>query len=237
MSCYDIAITTFKRTDYLKSLLQSICDSDIDNANIYIRDDYRGTTDYDFLHNLKADKKIKNLYFEIATGMSGSYCNARSIITTAFDASDNDYVVYIQDDAIVSRRWLLDGIGIYLHAIAENNDIAIMSLYHWKGDSGDNGYNIMHAGHPGGVCWVINRRFWNWYTAAYPFAIEADCRCKNLVDYRVCSHARKHGWLIAYTNVTYVKHIGLRSSITPGRKVAEALRYGGMHLAKDLFDI
>ena len=84
-------------------------------------------------------------------------------------------------------------------------------------------YKLFLEGHPGGVAWIIKRKFWADYLKTYDLKDDMSHmlpknemvrhKKRNLIDYKLCNRAHEIQWHNAIVGKSLVQHIGDRSSL------------------------
>jgi hypothetical protein len=207
-------MVTYERAEYFNQTLASLTACGEDLSNFAIFDD--GSTSIEKLRTLF---KVKNHFIAFCMDNVGPFAHTIRALNSAFNASDDEYVIYIQDDVLFSKNCFTKAI-----AIAKSIDnLGILSLYYRGPKEYTAPYVVMHVGHPGAVCWVVSRAFWKSYQDG-PYATPSlflkpnDERnthfVRNLVDYKICRAAQLAGFAVAHVSRSLVQHIGDKSTLS-----------------------
>ena len=208
-----IILTTYERPEYFSSTLASMLKSNACLDDLYIFDDCsRNKTKKELLEVAKTTFNVI-----IRNENKGTVINSVTAIDHVYEKSDSKYIVYVQDDVIFSKTWLETGLKKLQQISEKQFKIAYISLY--NRDQEKTKTRIM-TGHPGGVCWIINRDFWTWYRATYKNR-DTDYMVKNnnanstkhIFDYKLQLRIRESAWRIACVGKSLVQHIGDKSSL------------------------
>lgn len=139
---------------------------------------------------------------------------------------ESEYIIFLQDDVIFSKNWLENGINIFRKidndVDYEIGGIGILCLFNRVWNVNEK-YKLFMMGHPGGVAWIIKRKFWRNYLENFkinddmgqllPRNEMAKHKKRNLIDYKLCTRAHTIGWDCAIVGKSLVQHIGDRSSL------------------------
>jgi len=224
-----IVMTTFvgeknseKRLKYFKASISSLERSNADLTNLYIFDDYSiYPNQLDFLITLKEKYKVYSRHHNY-----GTMLHTVSAITQAFKENPKEkYIAFLQDDILLNRNWLKDGIRI-LESVDSSKKIAYINLCDRQGkkNNSDKEYVIMEYKHAGGIAWIIKSSFWKEYINKWGVGNGEEIlnnnqkndkkACKHLFDWKVTRHANGMGYSIAVVkNRSLVQHIGDNSSL------------------------
>ena len=206
-------MTTYERPEYFAGTIDSLLKSGVDLSQFYIFDDCSKS---------KSKIKLLNVLSEqynviIREENRGTVLNTIPAFDHVYENTNSKLFVYVQDDVIFSKNWLESGLKELKKISEKQFRIAYISLY--NRDVERNNTRIM-TGHPGGVCWVINRKFWKWYRATYKnrdsdyMVMNCDAKSiKHIVDYKLQRRIRDGGWRIACTGKSYIQHIGDKSTL------------------------
>ena len=219
-----ISMVTYERQDIFKKTVESLEKSNISLKNLYIFDD-KSKSPYKlgFLRALKKRYKIiqhsQNL---------GVFVNSLIAIDFCYCVSNDKHIVYCQDDVEFSKDWYVRALKAIEQLNKDGVDWGILALLHYRGYT-DRDYYIMKGGHPGGACWIINRKMWGEYrkdNVIYNIEVIGD----RLVDHKLCHwchNNEKRQWAVVYTGKSLVKHIGVKSTMhTKDMSEYEGLGYG-----------
>lgn len=204
-----VVIPTYNREKLLAQTVKSVIDSGVPPLSITVCPDH-GDCPSIFLGTFILSAPDKKL---------GSYGNTVRAITEGFDASKDEWVVCLQDDTIVSSKWL----DVGLEVSREVEHCGIISLWNRCHNIGGK-WEYMQQGHPGGVCWMVNRFFWEEFLEKYddykimglvkPNDKRKNHFVYNLSDWKICHALHRMGWKLAITSRSYVQHMGDVSTIT-----------------------
>ena len=214
-----IVVTTFRRSGYLENTVGSLkeCGEDLSKLCFYSDGDkgehklarlFRLSRDY----NVWISGKNQGVYQACVKAISLTFALYRGF----------DYVVYLQDDVRLSFLGLTKGVQVAKQAVYDGHNLAIMALYHRCTKVHDAPYNVMRAGHTGGVAWVVTRKFWADFEKNgidNPCELEPNDKRKrhfvrNLCDYKIFRWAQAHDYRTAYVSRSLVQHVGDISSIS-----------------------
>jgi glycosyltransferase involved in cell wall biosynthesis len=219
-------MTTYNRLNYFKQTIASLEKSTADLSEFHIFDDCssdKGKTAY--LKELEGKYTVhyqeKNL---------GTMRNTARAIEFCYLNYHSD-IVFLQDDVIFSRSWFVRGFQIF-NSVINNNRVSYLCLFSRDKLDNEKCY-IMKIGHPGGVAWIINRRWWASYRNSFdvddcgvevfknrPNDLKVNHKIRNLVDYKLSLRAHCKNWDVARVGKSLVQHIGDTSSLL-NRNMAE----------------
>lgn len=212
-----------KRYSYFVETINSLEKTNADLSELHIFDDCsKHIPKLKFLVTKVAQYKVycrpENL---------GPTLNTIGAINYMYDTyPDSKYLIFLQDDVIFSKNWLNDGIKIFEkidHDVDyKQGGIGILCLFNriWNVNAK---YRLFLNGHPGGVAWIIKRKFWTDYLKNYDLSDDmgqmlpkneaAKHKKRNLIDYKLCTRAHEIDWDCAIVGKSLVQHIGDRSSL------------------------
>ena len=215
-----IILTTLNRRKYFLNSLNSLEKSNCDLSNLTIYDDC--STDKDKIDALKEVSKTHKVV--IRQKNLGTFRNTTFAIEECYNSNDEN-MVFLQDDIILSKNWLLNGYQIY-NELSSRHHVSFLSLFN-RDQKCEKKYYIMRMGHPGGVAWIINRNWWDRYRKLYKigdYGLDKlksndkktmnSSQVKNLVDYKLASRAHDMNWVVARVGRSLVQHIGDHSTIS-----------------------
>jgi len=217
---YPIVMTTFERPEVCQKSIESLEKSEVDLSYFHIYDDHSVGT-----HKIKQLNELSNKYTVIKREKNmGTVLNTIPAIQDMFIKYSSEFIIFLQDDVIFSRSWLIKGIEL-IREINQRNHIAFLCLFN-RDEKHQEKYYIMNVGHPGGVAWIINR-FW-WYDYQKKHNLDDDMalllkfekdrsipyKVKNLVDFKLAHRAHTTGWDVAKVGQSLVQHIGDISSLS-----------------------
>jgi len=223
-----IALTTYNRPDYLKQTVESLRDSNYGFKNVTIYDD---CSDSVFKNKmLQFYGKYSVIQSDKNGGTYKACCNS---IERAYCSYLNDYkqspkyIVYLQDDIILSKNWFDDAVKIMEQIENEHENVAYLSLYNRQFNS-DCVYSIIDAGHPGAVAWLIRTEFWDKFVKSGYTGVEYlknnDKRVshmqRNLCDWKIARAAYGLGYRVAVVGKSLVQHVGDKSSLFKGKDMS-----------------
>lgn len=217
---YPIAMTTYERPEYFGATLKNMKENGTDLSHLHIFDD----CSEDPLKKLlleQAKKDYKEVH--INERRLGTYLNTWQAIDRIYTLYPDDFLAYCQDDINVVPGWIFQGQEIFRKALSAGHKLAILSLFHWQGDS-EAEYYILSHGHKGAVAWIINRVFWEEFRKTFApreqeLLLDVNARTdvrsnSHICDYKICHCAHLMKWVIGYTGKSYVDHVGDRSTLT-----------------------
>lgn len=203
-----IAMVTYERQSIFKKTIESLEKSNVSLKNLYIFDDNsKNPYKTGYLRSLK--KRYKIIQHNQNMGV---FVNSLIAVDTCYSMSNDNHIVYCQDDIEFSKDWYSKALKIISKLNNEGIDWGILALLHFKGDTARD-YYVMKNSHPGGACWIINRKMWNEYrkdNVIYNMEVVGD----RLVDHKICHWCHnndKRQWAVCYTGKSLVKHIGVKS--------------------------
>jgi len=216
-----IAMTTYNRAKYTKATISSLEQSNADMSALHIHDD--GSTDADAIDLLS---KYDKTYYVHRHVNRGSYQAVYEALDDVFRRYVTRWVCYIQNDVEVSKNWLRNGMALAYHCnTASDCKLGIFSLYNRKEDKArEKWYTITEGGHPGGVCWLVNRQWWTDYKKEVNEDMDgmrwlptndrrSDHYRRHIVDYKMCDACKRMGWVVGAVGRSLVQHVGDKSSI------------------------
>lgn len=207
-----IIITTYERPEYFAQTIESLLNTSADLEEVYIFDDAsENQTKIELLEIAGSSFKVM-----VREENKGTVLNTIPAIDHVYEHNGSEYIVVVQDDVIFSKNWLKVGIEKLEMMNKRHHMIAYLSLY----NRGENKKTVLMAGHPGGVCYIINRKFWTWYRGKYKnrdtdyMVANNDAKSlRDIVDYKLYLRIREGGWKIACVGNSLVQHIGDKSTL------------------------
>jgi glycosyltransferase involved in cell wall biosynthesis len=153
----------------------------------------------------------------------GTYVNTRLAIREGFERCNDDAIVYCQDDVRFADNWYELGLECFYDCSQNVYRMGILSLYNFRFPPGPGLGRVLEHGHPGAVCWVVDRQAWEKLEDQYELCkweLEESVekrekkrgRC-HMCDWVICTLLRELGCKIAYTSVSYVQHVGDHSTL------------------------
>ena len=215
-----IAITTYNRANYTRATIESLERSRADLSTLTIHDDASTEPDtHDLLEQLNRKYGIMRYHEN-----RGTYQSTFDAIEYMFNHYVTQWVVILQNDVEVSYNWLERGMEL-LTECRNDHKIGIMSLYNRNENmAGKCKWFIMtEHGHPGGVAWIVNRKWWKEYVIDVepmdgmrwlPTGDKrTDHNVRHLCDWKLCDACKRMGYGIGVVARSLVQHIGDKSSI------------------------
>jgi len=205
-------MTTYNRPHYFKATIKSLESCGDDVSRLHIFDDCSTILYPSVMYPIYRNES--NV---------GVFRNAVKGITFGFDEyKDIDRLLYIQDDVELSFKCITIGNNTADLIVKDGYKLGVLSLFHRSKKAHDTPYIVMRVGHPGAVCWIVTREFWNAFLNSYTDTMieiaPNDARkrhfVRDLCDYKICRAAQILGFTVAYTRFSLVQHIGDVSSIT-----------------------
>lgn len=224
LPCPVIGMVTYDRQEIFKKTIESLGKSKVSLKNFYVFDDKSKNP-----YKLGFLRQLKNRYKIIQHPQHlGVFVNSLMAIDFCYCISNNNHIVYCQDDIEFSKNWYSRALKIIEQLNINGVDWGVLALLHFRGYT-DKDYYIMRGGHPGGACWIINRKMWKEYredNVIYNMEVVGD----RLVDHKICHwchHNDKRQWAVAYTGKSLVRHIGFKSTMhTKNMSGYQGLGYG-----------
>jgi len=203
-----IAMVTYERQNIFKKTIESLEKSNISLKNLYIFDDNsKNPYKTGYLRSLKKRYKIVQHNQNL-----GVFVNSLIAIDTCYSMSNDNHIIYCQDDIEFSKDWYNKALGAISKLNRDGVDWGILALLHFRGDTVSD-YYIMKSSHPGGACWIINKKMWQEYrkdNVIYNMEVIGD----RLVDHKICHwchNNEKRQWAVCYTGKSLVRHVGFKS--------------------------
>jgi hypothetical protein len=203
-------------------MVKSIEDSDypLFTGRVHIFDDCsEEKTKQELLDNLSSNNILK---IHRSTVNLGTVKNTIPNIDKMFDwYYDTSSIIVLQDDTVVSKNWYSVA-NLFSEQFQKLSNAAILSLYNRvtnKPPEPENRIETLPAGHPGGVAYMITRKFWTEYKKHYDindYGIDnvyevikgKEHRILHEVDYKLCQRVRKLNGCIGYLVNSIVQHTG-----------------------------
>lgn len=220
-----------KRYMYFVKSINSLEKSETNLSNLHIFDDHS-------VYHQKLQFLLKKSWqykVKYRSDNLGPTLNTVLAIEYLYQKFDSEYIVFLQDDVIFSKKWLENTIKTYrlidrdiknrvgqCTKYANMKRVGIMCAYNRRWPTEDP-YVLFEIGHPGGVAWIIKTEFWADYRKHYSVTDTMETmfkkndlvthRRRNLIDYKLCTRAHEIGWHCAIVGKSMVQHIGDQSSI------------------------
>jgi hypothetical protein len=146
----------------------------------------------------------------------GDLCGLYWTIIAGFELFRNaDRIIILEDDVVFNKNWF--NIANYIYERERLNKIGLISVYNRDNDGIGNGNLYKEINNIGGVMYLIPR-------TAYDFLKKNKLIILNVKeeeniggDVHLQNQLLKNDFKILNTNDSYIQHIGIRSSIRPGR--------------------
>lgn len=197
---FEIAMTTYNRSDVLEQSLNSLSNSVVnEKSNLYISDD--NSTDQkvkDIVNGFIEKTKDKfSVNFQSNQSNLGCDPNMCKIINYAFDTSNSPFVITIDSDVLYNKNWMSFMERAY-HEMVKNPNIAAISAYdsrvHQSITSYNNWLNIKVS--IGGLCAILRKDIFKSLPTQVSWDWEFVKLCKERGKFLLCS------------NVSLIQHIG-----------------------------
>jgi len=213
---FPVIMTTYERTEYFINTVRSLEKSGHDLSQLMIYDDAS--------QSIEKQAALASCGYQTMTASTnkGPYQSMIAGISWGFNKGTSEYLIYTQDDVEYYPQCFITAIEL---ASMINNDgyrLGILSLYHRSKNTKDEPYRIMQVGHPGAICWLITRDFWDTFikgnrAPAERFTPNDERKAhfvRNLADYKICRYAHQTGFAVAHPRLSLVQHVGDASSLS-----------------------
>lgn len=159
------AITVCDRVDYFRRMAESLSKNNLQGYDIFFFVDAKGKPFVEQYHLILKDAGIVNYIFDVAhtnLGCCGNIIRSRQVL---FDTYEYDFVVYSDDDVILSKNFLTLNTNILEWGLLNFDNIGTISL--WSGglnfslEEKKTKNNLLYGGINSSMTCALTRDCWN----------------------------------------------------------------------------